>query len=72
MNNDKRKDYKIGIRKFANTNVTGRVLRSVASTTVPEAYYNRIKSKRAVTKHHPIWEGLNDVLVIKSGRVCIR
>lgn len=71
MNNDKKKD-KIGIRKFANTITTGRALRSVASTTVPEAYYNRIKSKRAVTKSHPVWEGLNDVLMIKGGRVCIR
>lgn len=46
--------------------------KSSGSSAVPEAYYSRINSKRAVTVHHPIWEALNDVLVVKGDRVFVK
>lgn len=72
MNNDKKKDNKIGTKRISGSGSPRKALGFTANTTVPEAYYNRIKLKRATSKHHPIWEALNEVLVVKGGRVCIR
>lgn len=66
MYNAKRSSGKKSIQSI------GKGTKSTGNSAVPETYYSRIKSKRAVTVHHPIWEALNDVLVVKGDRVFVK
>ncbi len=66
MHNAKRHANKKGIQNM------GKGGKSISISTVPEAYYSRINSKRAVTVHHPIWEALNDILLVKGDRVFVK
>ncbi len=49
----------------------GNGIKSVVTSTVPGAYYSRIKSNRSIT-HHPVLEALKDVLVVKGGHVFVK
>ena len=49
----------------------GNGIKSVVMSTVPGAYYSRINSNRSTT-HHPVWEALKDVLVVKGGHVFVK
>ena len=71
MYNDRKKEMKSGAKNNPQ-NISRRGLKNVSTSSVPNAYYNRIQSNGANTKHHVVWEALNDVLVIKGGRVFVR
>lgn len=63
-------DKKSTGRKRINTYNKG--VKPTSTSTVPEAYYNRISSNRSITTHHPVWEALKDVLVVKGGHVFVK
>lgn len=66
MYNDKKAVGKKGSRN------SGAGVKSINSSAVPKTYYNRINSNRSVTTHHPVLEALNDILVVKGGRVFVK